>query len=202
MKKTARAFAIVMVAFVLAGLGFGYYLIQRGFSARAEPSALDAFPARRVRRLAMPAGARDAQNPVALTPQVLRESMEHFADHCATCHSNDGSGATSIAKGLYPKPPDMRQAQTQDLTDGELFYIIHNGIRFTGMPAFGEEMETSKDEDSWKLVYFIRRLPKITVEELEEMEKFNPKSPAELAEEQELERFLRGEDVQPKPHGH
>lgn len=202
MKKTARAFAVVIAAFVLAGLGFGYYLIQRGFSAREKPSALEAFLATRVRRLSMPAGAREARNPVPLTPQVLRESMEHFADHCAICHSNDGSGTTTIAKGLYPKPPDMRQAETQDLTDGELFYIIHNGIRFTGMPAFGEETETGQDEDSWKLVYFIRHLPKITAEELAEMEKFNPKSPAELAEEEELERFLRGEDVQPKPHGH
>jgi hypothetical protein len=96
---------------------------------------------------------------------------------------------------LSPKPPDMRLAETQSLTDGEIYYIIHNGIRFTGMPAFGEDRGDKPDEDSWKLVHFIRHLPKITEEEIQAMKKLNPKSPADLAEEEQFRRFLAGEDT-------
>jgi hypothetical protein len=79
---------------------------------------------------------------------------------------NDGSGNTEIGQNLYPKPPDMRQAETQNLTDGEIYYIIHNGIRLTGMPAWGDP---GKDDDSWKLVLFIRHLPRMTSQEMKEM---------------------------------
>ena len=130
------------------------------------------------------------------------EAMEHFADHCAVCHANDGSGNAMIGKGLSPKPPDMRLATTQSLTDGELYYIIHNGIRFTGMPAFGEDKPDKPDEDSWKLVHFIRHLPKLTEDEVQTMKKLNPKSPADLAEEEQFRRFLAGEDSPPEEPAH
>jgi len=177
-------------------------LVQHGFSARDQPTAIEAFVARRLRRLAIPRSARQAQNPVPATPEVLVEARAHFADHCALCHGNDGSGQTEIGKNLYPKAPDMRQADTQSLSDGELFYIIHNGIRLTGMPAWGED-PPEEDLDSWKLVHFIRHLPKISPEELEEMKKLNPQSPHKAEEEAEIEKFLRGEDspaTQPQSH--
>ena len=161
---------------------------------------MEAFIARRLRAIAIPSDARDAMNPVAATPEVLAESMAHFADHCASCHANDGSGDAVIGRGLYPKPPDMRQTDTQNLTDGELYYIIHNGVRFTGMPGFGEDTSNTQDLDSWKLIHFIRRLPKLTAEEVEQMKEMNPKSPADLKEEEELQRFLRGEDPPAEPN--
>src|SRR5690349_1527955 len=130
---------IVVIAMVLAAAVYGWSIIQRGFSAREEPSRVEAFLARRLRRLATPAAAREAKNPVQSTPAVLSGAMAHYADHCATCHGNDGKGETLIGRGLYPKPPDMTAADTQQLTDGEVYYIIENGIRFTGMPAFGED---------------------------------------------------------------
>jgi mono/diheme cytochrome c family protein len=128
--------------------------------------------------------------------------MEHFADHCAFCHANDGSGNTDIGKGLYPKPPDMKQAATQDLSDGELFYIIQNGVRFTAMPGFATD--GSQDQDSWKLVRFIRHLPMITDEELAQMKEMNPKTPADLKEEEEIKRFLEGTEnpSSNEPHRH
>jgi hypothetical protein len=88
---------------------------------------------------------------------------------------------------LYRKTPDMCMLQTQNLTDGELYDTIHNGIRLTGMPAWGI---AEKDDDSWKLVLFIRHLPQLTPEEEEEMTRLNPKSPAELKEEQDEQQFL------------
>ena len=204
MAKTLKA-GLVIVAIGLAGiLAAGWLIIGRGFSAREEPTAVEAFVARRLRGIATPRAAKETLNPVAASPEVFAEAMAHFADHCAFCHANDGGGGTSIGKGLYPKPPDMRLADTQDLTDGELFYIIHNGIRLTGMPAFGDETATQPDLDSWKLVHFIRRLPNLTSEELETMKGMNPVSPAELKEKEAMERFLEGDDSQPSvpSHGH
>jgi mono/diheme cytochrome c family protein len=187
---------------VMVGIGLTVaYIRSRGFSAKDEPSVVESFLARRLRHLAVPSGARDAVNPVAASPEVLSEAMEHFADHCASCHGNDGVGQTAIGKGLYPKPPDMRLAATQDLTDGELYYIIQNGVRFTGMPAFGAA-DNSHDEASWKLVRFIRHLPQMTDEELSRMKDMNPKSPADLQEEEEIKTFLEGNDAEPSNESH
>ena len=189
---TRIRFPYVLLLLILIGiLGGVGYILSRGISARAEPSAAEAFIARHLRRLAIPRAAREAMNPVPATPEVLMEAMEHFADHCAFCHANDGSGNTDIGKGLYPKPPDMKQAATQNLSDGELFYIIQNGVRFTGMPGFAVP-DDSHDQDSWKLVRFIRHLLMITDEELAQMKEMNPKTPADLKEEEEIKRFLEG----------
>jgi mono/diheme cytochrome c family protein len=153
--------------------------------------------AREARHLAMPSNARDARNPLSASDENLHEARMHFADHCATCHANDGSGTTMIGQGLYPKPPDLRLPETQKLSDGELFWIIENGVRFTGMPAFGGHH--GMQDDSWKLVLFIRHLPQLAAEERVEMERNNPKGPDEREEEQEEDDFLRGAPVQQKP---
>jgi mono/diheme cytochrome c family protein len=201
--KMKRIYIILATLLLLAGLAIALaaYVRARGFSARTEPSSAEAFVARYVRSFAVPRSAREAKNPIVSSPEVLSQAMEHFADHCAGCHANDGSGDTPLGKGMSPRPPDMRQATTQNLTDGEIYYIIHNGIRFTGMPAFGPSGE-APDEDSWKMVYFIRHLPKISKEELEAMKSFNPTSPAHLAEEEQIRRFLAGEDIAPTESKH
>src|SRR5260221_363280 len=167
---------LVLVIFVVGGgaMTVGSLLLY-GVSARDQPTAVEAFMARRLRHLATPRSARQAQNPVPVTPDVLTEAQAHFADHCALCHGNDGSGQTEMGQHLYPKAPDMRQAATQSLSDGELFYIIHNGVRLTGMPGWGDN-PPEEDHDSWKLVHFIRHLPKLSPEELEAMKALNPKS--------------------------
>jgi mono/diheme cytochrome c family protein len=119
------------------------------------------------------------------------EGMEHFADHCAVCHGNDGSGNTEMGRGLYPRAPDMRLPATQNLSDAELFYIIENGVRLTGMPGWAtgtKEGETS----SWHLVHFIRHLPKLTAEEVGHMEELTPKSPQAVRQQIEEEKFLQG----------
>lgn len=170
--------------------------IRRGFSARDNPSTLEAYLAKRARKLSTPASGRNAKNPFAPTAEVLDEARAHFADHCAICHGNDGSGKTQIGQNLYPRAPDMHLPETQNLTDGEIDYVIHNGIRLTGMPAWGSE---EKDNDSWKLVLFIRHLPQLTPQEEREMESLNPKNPREQQEEQEEERFLNGESSQQTP---
>src|SRR6187401_145054 len=111
--------ALIAILAVAAVSLWGWSVLSRGLSARDEPGIAEAFVARRLRRLAIPNDARDAKNPVKSTPEVISGAMEHFADHCAICHSNDGTGNTAIGRGLYPKAPDMTQAETQELTDGE-----------------------------------------------------------------------------------
>ena len=200
--KAGVIIGALVIAIIAVGLLLTWRMVGRGFSTRDEPTPIETFLARRVRSLATPRAARDEKNPVMGSEEVLSEAMAHFADHCATCHANDGSGDTAIGKGLYPKPPDLRKSDTQELSDGELYYIIHNGVRLTGMPAFGEEVSGKSDLDSWKLVHFIRHLPNITPEEVNKMESMNPKSPAELKEEEAIEKFLRGEDVEPPESTH
>ena len=185
---------ILLVAVVLGLLAAAAVsILHDGLSARATPSALETAIARSARKMAAPSVARSAKNPIVDSPEVQREARLHFADHCATCHGNDGSGDTMIGRGLYPKPPDLRSSETQNLSDGEIFWVIENGVRLTGMPAFGGAgSEHGGTDDSWKLVRFIRHLPALTPEERLEMEKYNPKGPDDREEEQGENDFLNG----------
>lgn len=190
----------VLLGVAMVVIGAVAWLLRTGMSARPEPPVLEAAVARTVRRWVIPAAARDARNPLRADDRILAQGRAHFADHCASCHANDGSGRTALGRGLYPRSPDLRARGTQGLTDGELFHVIENGIRHTGMPAWGA---AGKPEESWKLVHFLRHLPRLTDEELHEMERLNPRSPAEWRELQEEEEFLRGGDPPaPAPEGH
>jgi mono/diheme cytochrome c family protein len=183
------AIALCMVV----GIACGVFLKTQsnGFSARARPSVLERWVAQQARAMALPTDAKARTNPIRDSPEVLAEARVHWADHCAACHSNNGRGDAEMGRHMYPPAPDMRQPDTQRLTDGELFYIIQNGVRLTGMPSWGSG--AGHDElDSWKLVRFIRHLPQLTAQEEREMQKLNPKSPDELKEEQEEEEFLNG----------
>jgi mono/diheme cytochrome c family protein len=163
-----RSIVVGTVAAIAAAGAAAWYVGSRGFSARAQPAAWEAFVARHLRRLAHEPGARDLKNPLEPTELAIAEGRDHYADHCAICHANNGSGKTQINEGLYPRAPDLRGEQTQGLSDGEIFYIIKNGVRFTGMPGWG-----GQDEDNWKLVLFIRRLPHLTPLEIEFMQEIN-----------------------------
>lgn len=204
MKPFVRALLFLLV---IGGVIVGatvYAVARRGLSARTEPSRVEELVARTMRRLATPSAVRSMSNPVQPTPEVMEAALEHFADHCASCHANNGSGDTEIGRGLYPRAPDMRLAPTQDLSDGELFSIIENGIRLTGMPAWGNGTPEG-ERASWELVHFIRRLPNLTDDEISRMEALNPKSEEEWRQQEEVRRFLAGEDVKPstpRPHKH
>ena len=181
-----RAISALLLVAALAG-GFWLY-IQRGFSTRTPPGALEAWAANHMREWSVPARYQVMRNPVECSSLPLRQAMAHWADHCATCHANNGDGATMLGKTMYPRPPDMRQAKTQDQTDGEIYYTIKNGVRLTGMPAFGEPGDN--DSDSWKLVCFVRHLPELTSAEAAEMKMLNAKTPEELEEESQEADFL------------
>jgi hypothetical protein len=195
-----RVLWVALIVVLLLGAGLWVSgLAPHCCGARQTPSFLETTFARFIRRWSLPSGARGSKNPFASSPEILQEASRHFADHCASCHGNDGSGNTEIGRNLYPPAPDMRLPASQELSDGELYYIIHNGVRWTGMPAWGEPGD---DPDSWKLVQFIRHLPKLTADEIHEMEQFNLKSQAEHEEEKQEENFLHGAPADAPPAKH
>jgi mono/diheme cytochrome c family protein len=195
MRNKLLMLIILAVLVSIATFGWlGYRLFTTGFSAKTEPHAIEVFMARQIRHLAIPIEQRNTSNPIPFSPDLLREGLAHFADHCAVCHGNDGSGKTPIGKNVYPKAPDLRLSDTQSMSDGELFWVIHNGIRFTAMPAWGEG-DPAQDKDSWKLIHFIRHLPQLTPEELDQMKALNPKTKKDLEEEAAFDQFLQGDNA-------
>jgi predicted CXXCH cytochrome family protein len=165
-----KVWKAVLLVSSLAVIAVGLYvarLIWHGFSTADEPSYVERVAARAARNLAIPRKARLEANPWKPKPDVLKEARESFLDRCAVCHGPDGSGQTEVGRNLYPKVPDLRLPRTQNLTDGEIRYIIRNGVRLTGMPGWAKSHDEQSD-DSWKLVLFLRQLRQLKVEEQQE----------------------------------
>jgi mono/diheme cytochrome c family protein len=159
---------------VLAGIGVLsiaalIWLVSGGMSARRTPGPVETWLAVRMRSIAMPAADRKLIDPAPAGPLALKVGLEQFADHCEACHANDGSGQVEMGRSLYPRPPDLRSEVTQSMTDGEIYHIINDGVRFTGMPAWNHEAK-----ESWALVRFVRHLPELTKAELDRMKTLNP----------------------------
>ncbi len=166
---------LVAAATLLALVGLGLeYAVATGLSAREAPGSAEILAVRAIRRLAIPRGMRTRTNPIAPGPQSVAAGLKIFAAYCASCHANDGSGQIGLGQALFPRSPDMRQRATQDMTDGELFYTVEYGVRFTGMPGWGNGTQEG-EEMAWNLVHFIRHLPALTPAEAEQMEALNPK---------------------------
>ncbi len=193
-------FFLLVVGIAVLALGI-LWVLPGSFSAKGTPPAWEVKIARFVRHLATPSHFLKMSNPIRFSREVFLEARHHFADHCATCHGNDGSGKTPMGPNFYPPVPDLRSTDIQSMADGELFYIIHSGIRFTGMPAWGKG-PPEDDLESWKLVLFIRALPNLTPEDIQAMKKDNPMTRAQREEQEAIDRFLSGEDVVPQTDHH
>jgi len=201
MRKIVGTLIVVFLTIATLAVVALVYVRSSGLSARGKAGPLEARLARTVRSLAVPRDVKDRTNPIAGTPEVLAEGLAHYADHCAVCHGNDGSGNTQVGKGTWPKAPDMRLDATQRLSDGELFHIIEEGVRFTAMPGWS----TGTPEGavaSWHLVHFIRHLPRMTPEEIQRLGTLTPRSADEIRQEIEAEQFLQGGDAAPPMHAH
>lgn len=196
MKGLLRILAWLAFLAVVVAAGVMLVLQGRGVSARPEPSGIEKRAALFMRGWLTPATYKGLKNPVSDTDDNFIAAREHFADHCATCHANDGSGNTEIGRSLYPKAPDMRLPRTQDLSDGEIFYFIENGVRLTGMPGWSTGTPEG-ERSSWQLVNFIRRMPKLTPDDVAAMEAFNPVSRQQIEEEKKVEDFLNGGEPPP-----
>lgn len=209
MTKPAR-YALVgaVILLLIAGVLFAR-MLRYGLSVHDEPTKAEVVMAGALRRWASPADLRKTKNPLPASPEVLAEARSHFADHCAVCHGNDGKGQTTIGQKLFPCAPDMTLDATQSLSDGELFAIIENGIRLTGMPGWGNGTAESA-RGSWGLVHFVRNLSKLSEADLGEMEMMNPMTLEQFEKMKEEEAFLGEEsessESKPQrprsPHGH
>ncbi len=191
----------LFMLFLVGGVLVALWFLPGSFTAKGTPPEWEIKIARFIRHMATPSRFLKMPNPIPSSPEILAEARHHFADHCATCHANNGSGKTDMGPNFYPPVPDLRDPAIQSMQDGELFYFIHFGIRFTGMPAWGTGLPED-DQESWKLVRFIRHLPNITPEEIIEMKQQNPKTRAEREQEDMANQFLSGEDVAPLTHHH
>lgn len=206
--KSAR-YALVGAVVLLAIAAVLFVRLTRyGLSTHDEPTKAEVVLAGALRRWASPADLRDKKNPLPASPEVLAEARSHFADHCAVCHGNDGKGQTVFGQKLFPRAPDMTLGATQSLSDGELFAVIENGIRLTGMPGWGDGTAESA-RGSWGLVHFVRNLSKLSEADFREMERMNPMTAAQFEQMKEEEAFLGGDaEAESKPpaarslHGH
>lgn len=209
MRRSSKIVMVVVAAFAALFAVLVVRTLRYGFSTHDEPTGIEVALAGAARHLAVPADLREANNPLPASPAVLADARAHWADHCASCHGLDGRGQTTIGRQLYPRAPDMTLPATQELSDGELFATIENGIRLTGMPGWGEGTAASA-YGSWSLVHLIRRLPELAPDELAEMDALAPKSPGEWRALQEEAEFLAGEvpeqtrtpEVPPTEHHH
>jgi predicted CXXCH cytochrome family protein len=159
--KTRNKFIVASLALIFVGILCAGLLKWRGFRATSTPSTFETVAARSVRDFAIPAVERHKANPDAGDSLSIQRGREDFLTRCASCHGVDARGRTPIGANVYPRVPDLHSDATQKLTDGEIHYIIENGIQLTGMPAMASTRGDSTAE-SWKLVSYIRSLRPLT----------------------------------------
>jgi len=153
-RRFLRDAAITVILLLTLMAVMGYLGVRGGLSAEPNPGRVERAVATRLVRLSIPRDARNADNPFT-APATWREAALHFEEQCAVCHGGDGRGDTYIGRNMYPKVPDLSSTAIQQMTDGDLFYVIQNGVRWTGMPAWRTAYTV---DDTWKLVSFIRHL--------------------------------------------
>ncbi|HEX4439219.1 MAG TPA: cytochrome c [Thermoanaerobaculia bacterium] len=132
------------------------------FAASKPPSALEKALAPFALNRSVAKRASNQKNPVAGSPETLSRALGAYREMCVTCHGAPGVDPSEIGEGLNPPAPDLTLAKVQARSDGELFWIVSNGIRMTGMPAFGP---THKEEQIWRMVTFLRHLPELSKDE-------------------------------------
>ncbi len=153
---------IVGVSLAAAAIGFVIAIGAVPVAATAPVSKLERTVASFALDRSVARRAPKTANPVPATPENLAKTLPHYRTMCLTCHGAGSVDPSAIGEGLNPPAPDLTTPSVQKRTDGELFWLVQNGIRMTGMPAFGP---THKEEDIWALVTFLRHLPELTSEE-------------------------------------
>jgi mono/diheme cytochrome c family protein len=155
MNALAVCLGLIALVLILAGI-----VKWRGFRASSTPSDIESAVTRSVRNFAIPGFESRKTNPFSGDSVALQQGRDAFLSRCASCHGVDGRGMTPIGTNEYPRVPDLHSDPTQSLTDGDIHYIIENGVQLTGMPA----MHSQSSSESWKLVSYIRSLRSATRE--------------------------------------
>jgi len=152
----------IVVVIIIAALAAGTYDV----AASAPDTALEFEIMHSITRNSVRMRAGDEERQT-WTEAELRNGFQDYNEMCVVCHAAPGKERTPTSKGMRPQPPLLAEASKQ-WTNAQLFRIVKNGVKMTGMPAFGP---THSDEKIWNLVGFIRRLPQISPDEFSTMEK-------------------------------
>jgi len=140
------ALAVTLGAFIL------------GCAAHRQPSRAETTLANMAKDVFIPIEAEHKKNPFPETDEVLNQGRQVYLQSCALCHGADGRGETYIGRNMYPPAMDMTSPHVQHWSDAELFWIIQNGVRLTGMPSWRSSIS---ETDTWKLARFIHTLPRL-----------------------------------------
>jgi mono/diheme cytochrome c family protein len=150
MRETQSRFAPVAAGMVLVGL-------MLGCTAGKQPSNVETVLANMAKDVAIPIQARALTNPVPASDETVNQGQQLYTQSCALCHGSDGRGRTDLGRNMYPPAMDLNSPHVQHWTDAELFWIIQNGVRLTGMPSWKAGLS---EADTWKVVDFLRSLPR------------------------------------------
>ena len=157
--------ALVITAILcLAGLAAGLVVVYSGavdISAVKPHYAVTKWVLETAMKHSVVRHARKVNIPATYPSSAIGDAFPHYAEMCAICHGGPGKQPSEIGKGLRPKPPDLAKVVNQ-LRDEEIFWIVKNGIRMTGMPAFGP---THKDSELWRMVALVKTFPEMTPEQ-------------------------------------
>jgi mono/diheme cytochrome c family protein len=156
MKFFAGVFLTIVV--VLAAAAFVFGTGRFNVAATAPPDLIDKIAPRLLDK-AVARGAREVTNPIATDPGALARGLPHYRENCLPCHGAPGIDPAEFQEGMNPSPPGIDAPALQHSTDAELFWIVKNGIRMTGMPAFGVN---HSDEEIRDIVAFVRHATKLT----------------------------------------
>jgi predicted CXXCH cytochrome family protein len=152
-----RVVAALGVLLVAGGLVVYGCTAKGGMRARQSPSKLEAYVAGRLVDFSIPSKERERTNPLApASTDDLAAGRDLYQAHCDACHGHDGAGKTAAGSGMYPVPAPLQKEALSRRTDGDLFYLIRNGIRNTGMPGW-----QLADRELWQLVLYVRGLPPV-----------------------------------------
>lgn len=139
-------------------------------SALWEDPALVRWVLNETRERSVSSRAASIQAPELGGAEQIEEGFRSFREMCAICHTPPEAKDSPTAQGLNPQAPDLAK-KAEHMSEAELFWVIKNGIRMTGMPAWGP---THKDPELWNIVAFIKTLPNMSGADYEVMDQYAP----------------------------
>lgn len=143
----------IVVAIVVAAVIFG--LTHFSLSALPEPGRFETAMATKAKSWYISRAAHDLPAAPANNAASIAAGNALFGMDCASCHGQDGRKPTPIGKSMYPRAVDLSSPEVQRMSDREIFWVIKNGIRLSGMPGFAR---INSDQEIWQLAYYVRSL--------------------------------------------
>lgn len=148
--------------------------VLSGCAAKRKPLPLEKTLANMAKDVAIPIEAHNAKDPIPPSAEAVKTGQQIYMQNCALCHGMDGHGYTDIGRHMYPPAMDLTSPHVQHWSNGDLFWIIQNGISLTGMPSWSSTISAT---DSWKIAQFIHALPKLDAAEVASAAKPAPPTP-------------------------